>query len=102
VRINGVLRKSCALTLADVPLGARIESYEHLRHLPMVMRAVGFFGDERHSRCELCVGALGVCAASLQDTPESERRAAVESLVAEATCQCTGRASLRRSLIAAL
>ena len=98
VLLDGELVSSCMILAADVPDNAHIETYEHLEHEPAAQVAVRHFQDERNSRCRLCVAGLGVAAVHLVRTLRAEDEAAIEDTVEGAHCQCTGRASLRRSL----
>jgi aerobic carbon-monoxide dehydrogenase small subunit len=103
VLIDGALIRSCTVCFEELRDGAVIETLEHVADLPQVVQTLAHFAAERASRCSLCVGSLGVCAALLAREanlqPAAAPAVAVEHLVRDATCQCTGRASLRRSLL---
>lgn len=100
VLLNGALVKSCRVLWRDVPEGAKLETYEDLADHVDAMRAVAAFEHERRARCRLCIGALGVTAVALGREGRAARAAAVDDVLAEATCMCTGRGSLRRALMA--
>ena len=100
VLLDGQLVPSCRVAWRDVRDEAIVETYEDLADDPAAMRAVGAFEHERPTRCRLCVGALGVTAVALARSGRAGRTAAVEDLLADATCVCTGRGSLRRALLA--
>lgn len=95
VLIDGVLTRTCDLELQQLPEGASVITYESVKDAPIVMHTLLVFREERPTRCELCVSALGVCAYYLQDNTE-----ALETVLEGCHCQCTGRASLRRALTA--
>lgn len=98
ILLNGALVSSCLILLRDVPEGAHIETYEHVATEPSARAAVSHFEEERNSRCRLCVAGLGVAAVHLLRTGGDGDEGAIEAIVQGAHCQCTGRASLRRSL----
>jgi carbon-monoxide dehydrogenase small subunit len=97
VLLDGVLVTSCREPWGGVRDGAKVETYEALENDPAAARAVEAFAAERPTRCRMCVGALGVTAVALarNGRPKEE---ALESLLAGATCMCTGRGSWRRAL----
>jgi carbon-monoxide dehydrogenase small subunit len=97
VLMNGALTTTCDLRWADVPEGARFETYETLADDPAASSAVTAFESERPTRCRMCVGALGVTAVAVARSPEPRDRAIDDALVS-ATCMCTGRGSWRRAL----
>jgi aerobic-type carbon monoxide dehydrogenase small subunit (CoxS/CutS family) len=100
VLLDGALVKSCRVKIADVREGAVVEAYEDVRKDAAAKRAVAAFDTERPTRCSLCVGSVGVTAAWLARTGRAGRPAAVEDVVEDANCVCTGKGSLRRALLA--
>ena len=100
VLLDGELVKTCRIKIADVRDGAVVEAYEDLESDPAAVRAIAAFDTERPTRCSLCVGGVGVTAVALSRAGRAGRPAAVDDLVEEANCVCTGRGSLRRALLA--
>jgi aerobic-type carbon monoxide dehydrogenase small subunit (CoxS/CutS family) len=99
VLLNGEVTNACTVRWGSVPEGASLETYEDLEGDPAARRAVDAFQRERPTRCSLCVGALGVTAVALSRTGMSGDARSVEGMLAQATCMCTGRGSLRRALM---
>ncbi len=97
VLVDGVLVAACAMRWGHVADGARVETYETLAGDPAAVQAVAAFEAERPTRCRMCVGALGVTAASIVRSTRP-REDAVDSALERATCMCTGRGSWRRAL----
>lgn len=93
VLVDGALVLSCTVHVSTALDGARIETRETLAERPRVRRALAIFDDERPTRCRLCVGAVAVTAAWLEDHPSE-----LEPTLGGLRCSCTGRASLRRAL----
>jgi aerobic-type carbon monoxide dehydrogenase small subunit (CoxS/CutS family) len=100
VLLDGELVKACRVKIADVRDGAVVEAYEDVKKDPAAKRAVAAFDAERPTRCSLCVGAVGVTAVALSRAGRGGRAAAVDDVIEDATCVCTGRGSLRRALLA--
>jgi carbon-monoxide dehydrogenase small subunit len=101
VLLDGVLVSSCKVRWADVRDGAQVEAYEDVALDPAAVRAVDAFGEERPTRCKMCVGALGVTAVAVARSNAGDakgREDAIEAALVGATCMCTGRGSWRRAL----
>ncbi len=94
--LEGEPVKACELAWADVPDGARLESYETLKRDPAVKLAVAEFTRERPTRCRMCIGALAVTARSLAGRELTGE--VLDAALVDVTCMCTGRGSLRRAL----
>jgi aerobic-type carbon monoxide dehydrogenase small subunit (CoxS/CutS family) len=94
VLLDGILVSSCKVRWAEVKDGAQVETYEDVGLDPAAVRAVDAFGEERPTRCKMCVGALGVTAVALQ----RKRVESIDAALEGATCMCTGRGSWRRAL----
>lgn len=99
VLLNGAVVRACSVLWRDVVAGARLETYEDLEADPAAARATAAFEEERATRCRLCVGALGVTAVALARAGRSGDPESVQDALVDATCMCTGRASLRRALL---
>jgi aerobic-type carbon monoxide dehydrogenase small subunit (CoxS/CutS family) len=95
--LDGARVKACELPWQDVPEGALLEAYETMKRHPAVKLAVAAFTRERPTRCRMCVGALAVTARSLADGADASDEA-IDAALADVTCMCTGRGSLRRAL----
>lgn len=95
--LDGARVKACELAWKDVPEGALLEAYETMKRDPAVKLAVAEFTRERPTRCRMCVGALAVTARSLADAGDTSDEA-IDAALADITCMCTGRGSLRRAL----
>jgi aerobic-type carbon monoxide dehydrogenase small subunit (CoxS/CutS family) len=94
VLLDGKLVRTCDLPLSAIQSGAHLETLEDLVHVEAAQKAVQRFRSERPTRCELCVGSVGVMAAYLEDKAASD----CGQILDGAHCQCTGRGSLRRAL----
>ena len=99
VLVEGELVAACVHRLGAVPPGARIETAHSLAKDAAARRAVTTFERERPTRCQLCVPALVVTAVALARRG-GKRRDAVDEVLEDAHCACTGRGSLRRALLA--
>ncbi len=98
VLVDGELVPSCRVRWNDVKDRATLETYEDLERDAAATRATEAFASERPTRCKLCVGALGVTAVALARAGESGDAEAIEGVLTNATCMCTGRGSWRRAL----
>ena len=96
--LDGAPVKACELTWYDVPDGAHLEAYETMKRHPAVKLAVAEFLRERPTRCRMCVGALAVTARTLADQRSEGGDVDLDAALADVTCMCTGRGSLRRAL----
>lgn len=100
VVLDGALVASCSVRLADVAEGATVLTASSFATTAAAQAAVAAFAVERPTRCQMCVGALGVTASVLARDLASgaNRDARVDELLRDATCMCTGRGSWRRAL----
>jgi aerobic-type carbon monoxide dehydrogenase small subunit (CoxS/CutS family) len=99
VLVDGELVASCTYPLERLREGAVVETAEGLQAMPRVRTVLRAFVAERDTRCALCVGGLGVAAAHLERRGLAHDEAAVDRVVAAASCACTGRGSLARALL---
>jgi aerobic-type carbon monoxide dehydrogenase small subunit (CoxS/CutS family) len=96
VLLNGALVTTCDLRFDALTEGTRIETYEDVQDRAEVKRVLALFDQDRPTRCQLCVGALGVAAEHIDRSGYSA--GALDEAVRGASCKCTGRGSLRRAL----
>jgi aerobic-type carbon monoxide dehydrogenase small subunit (CoxS/CutS family) len=96
VLVDDALVLACKTPFASVADGAKVESYEDLSASVEARRVLARFEQERPTRCQLCVGALGVAAEYIERRGYSE--ALLDQTLQGASCKCTGRGSLRRAL----
>ena len=98
--VDGALVSTCRVTLDALSEGAVVETADSLEADAPARAALRVFEDERPTRCRMCTGALAVTADALARALASGREpeAALEELVRDATCMCTGRGSWRRAL----
>jgi aerobic-type carbon monoxide dehydrogenase small subunit (CoxS/CutS family) len=99
VLVDGKAVNACSVAFAALPSGVTVEAYEDVADSPAAARAVNAFTLERPTRCTLCVGALGVTAVALSRAGKTGDAEAIDETLANATCMCTGRGSLRRALL---
>ncbi len=93
VLVDGCAVNSCIIQVSGLREGAVIETYEAIATEPKVAAVIEAFERERPTRCQLCIGGLGVTAASLVRRPTS-----IDEAIGDAVCMCTGRGSWRRAL----
>jgi aerobic-type carbon monoxide dehydrogenase small subunit (CoxS/CutS family) len=96
VLIDGALVTTCDMRFGALSEGARIETFEDVQEHAEVKRVLALFEQDRPTRCQLCVGALGVAAEHVERSGYSA--SALDESVRGASCKCTGRGSLRRAL----
>jgi aerobic-type carbon monoxide dehydrogenase small subunit (CoxS/CutS family) len=96
VLLDGALVRACHVPFSAVADGATLESYEDLGASPEARRVLSRFELERPTRCQLCIGALGVAAEYIERKGYTEEL--VDQTLQAASCKCTGRGSLRRAL----
>ena len=98
--LDGALVASCAIAFGGIAEGAAVLTAKSLAQTPAARAATQSFAVERPTRCQMCVGALGVTATVLarELATGANREAKVDELLRDATCMCTGRGSWRRAL----
>jgi aerobic-type carbon monoxide dehydrogenase small subunit (CoxS/CutS family) len=99
VLVDGDLVAACGVLWRDLPETVSLEVAEDLAAEPDAARALAAFEEERPTRCKLCVGGLAVTATWLARRSEAREVDAVDAVLEQATCMCTGRGSLRRALL---
>lgn len=100
VVLDGALVASCAIALGGIAEGAAVLTAKSLGQTPAARAATESFAVERPTRCQMCVGALGVTASVLARdlAAGAAREERTDELLRDATCMCTGRGSWRRAL----
>jgi aerobic-type carbon monoxide dehydrogenase small subunit (CoxS/CutS family) len=99
VLLDGALVNTCTMPLGAVRDGASLEIYEDIETEADARSAVAAFDADRPTRCRLCVAGLGLTAVWLGRRGARHDEAAIDGALEDATCMCTGRGSLRRSLL---
>jgi aerobic-type carbon monoxide dehydrogenase small subunit (CoxS/CutS family) len=96
ILLGGALVTTCDMRFDSLSEGAHIETYEDVQDRKEPKRVLALFERDRPTRCQLCVGALGVAAEYIDRSGYSA--SALDESVRGASCKCTGRGSLRRAL----
>jgi carbon-monoxide dehydrogenase small subunit len=100
VFLEGKLVAACQVNWASVVDGSSLETYEDLSKEPAAQAAVQRFQKLRPTRCMLCVPGLAITAVDLCRRGRAGDEEAIEDSLQSTSCACTGRGSLRRSLLA--